>query len=84
MDELPEVDMGAGFEFLWNVFKSIYLFVVAVIVAELPFVVIVAILGKMGIEWLSQFDTDVLEKINNKLIMDMVNNVFILFFIMVK
>ncbi len=51
MDELPEVDIGAGFEFLWNIFKSIYLFIVAVIVAELPFVVIVAILRKMGVEW---------------------------------
>jgi len=50
MDELPEVDIGAGFEFFWNIFKSIYLFVVAVIVAELPFVVVVAVLRKMGVE----------------------------------
>ena len=50
MDELPEVDIGAGFEFLWNIFKSIYLFAVAVIVAELPFIIIVTLLGKMGIE----------------------------------
>lgn len=50
-DELPGVDMGMGFEFVWNIIKSIYLFVVALIVAELPFVVIITILGKMGLEW---------------------------------
>jgi len=60
MDELPEVDMGTGFEFLWNVFKSIYLFIVALIVAELPFVVIVAILRKMGIDWPGLFQVLVL------------------------
>ena len=60
MDELPEVDMGTGFEFLWNVFKSIYLFIVALIVAELPFVVIVAVLRKMGIEWPGLFQVLVL------------------------
>jgi len=52
-DTLPEVDIDTGerFGILWNIFKSIYLFIVAVIVAELPFVVIITILRKMGLEW---------------------------------
>lgn len=51
--ELPEVDIDTGgvFGFSWNIFKSIYLFIVALIVAELPFVVIITILGKMGLGW---------------------------------
>ena len=37
-DELPDIDIGTGFEFLWNVIKSIYLFVSAMLAVELPFV----------------------------------------------
>jgi hypothetical protein len=50
-DDLPEVDMGAGLEFLWNVLKCVYLFIVALIVAELPFLIIISILRKTGLEW---------------------------------
>ena len=42
--------MGAGFEFVWNIIKSIYLFAVGLIVAELPFVIAATALRKIGLE----------------------------------
>ena len=54
-DELPEVEIGIGFEFMWNIIKSIYLFVVALIVAELPFVIAATVLKKIGLEWSGLF-----------------------------
>lgn len=35
-ESLPAVELGAGFEFLWNVIKSCYLFLVALLAALLP------------------------------------------------
>ncbi|MHC5061069.1 MAG: hypothetical protein ACYTFK_08300 [Planctomycetota bacterium] len=49
-DELPGIDIGAGFSFVWSVFVSIYLFVVALIVAQLPFMIAAVVLRKIGIE----------------------------------
>lgn len=48
-NQLPEIQIGFGFEFLWNIIKSIYLFVVAVILAEAPFLIVVAILKNIGL-----------------------------------
>jgi DNA-directed RNA polymerase subunit RPC12/RpoP len=47
--QLPEIDIGFGFEFFGNIIKSIYLFVVAVILAEAPFLILVAILKSIGL-----------------------------------
>lgn len=47
-DELPEINIGAGFEFLWNVIKSIYLFISVLLVVELPFMLASQLLIKSG------------------------------------
>jgi hypothetical protein len=49
-DELPEVVVGGGFGFMWNIVKSLYLFVVALLFAELPFFIIIRLLKLAGIE----------------------------------
>lgn len=50
-DELPEVYIGGASRFVWNILKSLYEFLVALVVVELPFVIIIAILMKVGFEW---------------------------------
>jgi hypothetical protein len=55
-DELPEVYLGGAIDswanrLVWNILKSLYAFMVALVVVELPFVIIIAILMKAGIEW---------------------------------
>jgi hypothetical protein len=51
--DLPEIDVGSGFEFLWTLIKSIYLFIVAFVLAELPFLVIIWVLyNGLGIGWM--------------------------------
>jgi len=47
-DELPEIDIGGGFAFFGNIIKSVYLFIVAVLIAVLPFVIIAKILESVG------------------------------------
>ena len=47
-DELPGIDIGAGFEFLWNVIKSLYLFILALFVVELPFLLASQLLVRNG------------------------------------
>jgi hypothetical protein len=39
-DTLPEVDIGFGFEYFGNLFKSLYLFIVAVLLAMMPGMII--------------------------------------------
>ena len=57
--ELADTKIGLGLDFFWNIIKSIYLFIVAMILAELPFLIIVAILKKIGLEqpYILQFIT---------------------------
>lgn len=43
-DELPVVEFGGGFAFFGIVIKSIYFFVVAIIIVELPFLILIGIL----------------------------------------
>ena len=43
-DELPDIEMGDGIDFIVAIIKSNYLFIVALILAELPFMVVIAIL----------------------------------------
>jgi hypothetical protein len=50
-DELPEVYLDGAKRLVWNILKSLYAFMVALVVVELPFVIIIAILMKAGIEW---------------------------------
>jgi hypothetical protein len=47
-NDLPDIDMGFGLEFFWNVIKSIYLFIVALVLVEIPCVILVRILIKIG------------------------------------
>ena len=57
--ELADTKIGLGLDFFWNIIKSIYLFIVAMILAELPFLIIVVILKKIGLEqpYILQFIT---------------------------
>ena len=47
-DELPDTDLGIGFEFLGNVLGSLYLFLVALAVVELPCVILIKLLRALG------------------------------------
>ena len=53
-DEMPDVSMGAGFQFITTVLSSFYSFLVALTVTEIPFLIIIAILKKAGVQlpWL--------------------------------
>jgi hypothetical protein len=50
-DELPEVYIGGASRFVWNIMKSLYEFFVALVVVELPFIIVIVILMKVGVEW---------------------------------
>ncbi len=51
-DELPDIEMGEGFAFIATIIKSIYLFIVALVLAEIPFMAVIAILREnFGIDW---------------------------------
>jgi len=55
-DELPEVYLGGAIDswakrLVWNILKSLYAFMVALVVVGLPFVIIIAVLMKAGFEW---------------------------------
>lgn len=49
-DELPEVRVGGGFGFMWNIVKCLYLFVVAMLFSLLPFFIIIRLLKSAGVE----------------------------------
>ncbi len=51
VDVLPEFYAESGFAFVWNIIKSLYVFVVTLILVELPFAIAIALLQKAGIEW---------------------------------
>lgn len=51
MDELPEVEIGKGFDFIWNVLKSVYMFFSGLVVSVLPFLAISWLLGFFGIKY---------------------------------
>ncbi len=48
--ELPELELDAGFAFLGNVFRSIYYFLVSLILAALPFTLISVLFEWVGLE----------------------------------
>ena len=39
-ESLPDIEIGAGFEFIWNIIKSNYLFLVAIALPLLPFALV--------------------------------------------
>lgn len=49
---MPDVYMGYLNEFIWNILKSIYTFIIAVVIVEIPFILTFIILRKMGIKQL--------------------------------
>jgi len=44
VEKLPEVQMGGFYGFLWQIAKSVYIFVIALFVVELPFLITAVIL----------------------------------------
>lgn len=48
-EELPDVDMGGLFGFIWNIIKSLYMFSFALIAVQLPCIIFIAISKKVGI-----------------------------------
>ena len=50
VDELPDVDMDGFFGFIWNVVRSLFIFAVTLIIAELPCIIFILIESNIGIE----------------------------------
>ena len=51
LEGLPEINMGSGLDFIANIIKSIYFFLVAWLLAVLPFAIIAAILKSTPLAW---------------------------------
>ena len=51
VDELPDIGMGRGIELLGNIFRPLYAFAVSLLVTEVPFIVVILMLMKAGVEW---------------------------------
>ncbi len=49
-DKLPEVYMGGLFGFVWLVIKSVYLFALTLVVVEMPCIVTIMVLRKIGVD----------------------------------
>jgi len=47
---LPDVYMGGLFDFIWNIVKSIYLFVFSLMVVQLPCIIAIGIIRKTGFD----------------------------------
>ncbi|MHC4426132.1 MAG: hypothetical protein ACYSYV_08555 [Planctomycetota bacterium] len=50
-EELPDVYMGGLFGFIWNVIKSLSVFAVALVMVELPCIILLAVSKNAGLEW---------------------------------
>ncbi len=50
LEKLPDVNMGGFYGLLWHIIKSIYIFIIALLVVDLPFVITVVILRIAGVE----------------------------------
>jgi ribosomal protein S27E len=48
-DEMPDIDMGGFFGFIWNVVKSLYIFSVVFVMVELPCIFSITFLGQNNI-----------------------------------
>lgn len=51
LNELPEAEIGSIFGFIWNVIKSIYIFAVALLIVELPCIIVMIVFNKVGISF---------------------------------
>jgi len=49
-DRLPDLKIDRGFAFLWNIFKSIYLFMAAFLISLLPSAILLTIMESVGID----------------------------------
>jgi len=49
VDELPDVDMGGFFGFIWNVIKSLSIFTIGLFAVLVPSIILVLITGSTGI-----------------------------------
>jgi hypothetical protein len=50
LDELPDVDMGGFFGFIWNAVRSLFIFAVTLIITELPCIIFISIENSTGLE----------------------------------
>jgi len=50
VDDLPDVDMGGFFGFIWNIVKSLFIFAVMLIIVQIPCIVFIIIEHGAGIE----------------------------------
>ena len=48
VDELPDVDMGGFFGFIWNIVRSLFIFSVTLITVELPCIIFISIENNSG------------------------------------
>ena len=51
-DELPDIEMGEGLACIATIIKSVYLFIVSLVLAEIPFLAVITILREnFGVDW---------------------------------
>jgi hypothetical protein len=50
VDELPDVDMGGFFGFIWYIARSLFIFAVTLIIAELPCIIFISIENSTGLK----------------------------------
>jgi hypothetical protein len=50
IDELPDVDIGGFFGFIWNIIRSLFIFTVTLIITELPCIIFISIENSTGLE----------------------------------
>ncbi|MDH4240984.1 MAG: hypothetical protein OEW48_15605 [Phycisphaerae bacterium] len=50
-EELPRVYLGSFRKFMWNILKSIYVFLMILLVVELPYFIAAVITRKTGLDW---------------------------------
>ncbi|HIJ52401.1 MAG TPA: hypothetical protein HPP66_04520 [Planctomycetes bacterium] len=50
-EELPQVYLGGFRKFMWNILKSVYTFIIILLVVELPYIIAAVITRKTGLNW---------------------------------
>ncbi|MHC4461130.1 MAG: hypothetical protein ACYS30_06810 [Planctomycetota bacterium] len=51
VEQLPDSRIGEDLGFIWNILKSVFIFLIVLAAVELPFIITAVILRKMGAEW---------------------------------
>jgi len=49
VEQLPDVSIGEDFRFIWNILKSVWIFLIVLAVAALPFIITLVLLRNKGI-----------------------------------